>query len=187
MVFNDKIHPVIINPKLANLSKNHNKKMKFIYSLLFLLIALGQILIAQNYEPTEHHHQHHKNEIGVANAAVYFVNEREFAYGLHIHYVRSIKETRFGLGLGYERIFDEHKHNTVGIVGSYRPTNRIGIQLSPGITFEDSENSNVNFALHFETSYEFEINAFHIGPVFEFAIDPEDIHLSLGLHIGYGF
>jgi len=26
-----------------------------------------------------------------------------------------------------------------------------------------------------------------IGPSSEFAYDPEDIHLSLGLHIGYGF
>ena len=161
--------------------------MKFRLSLFLLLITFGQNLIAQSDEHIEDHHDHHKNEIGIANAPVYFVNEKEFAYGLHIHYVRKIKETKFGVGLGYERIFDEHKHNTIGIVGSYRPIDKFGINLSPGITFEDSESSNINFALHVEISYEFEINNFHIGPVLESAYDPEDIHISVGLHIGYGF
>ena len=161
--------------------------MKYRFSIFLLLILFGQNLIAQNNEHIEDHHDHHKNEIGIANAPVYFVNEKEFSYGLHIHYVRKIKESKFGLGLGYERIFDEHKHNTIGIVGSYRPIDKLGISLSPGITFEDSESSNINFALHIETSYEIEINNFHIGPVFEIAYDPEDYHISLGLHIGYGF
>lgn len=63
------------------------------------------------------------------------------------------------------------------------------INLSPGITFEDEEgeSSETNFALHFETSYEFEVKNFHIGPVFEVAYDPEDYHISLGLHVGFGF
>ena len=58
--------------------------------------------------------------------------------------------------------------------------------MSPGITFE-GDASDINFALHIETNYEFELNDFHLGPVLELATDPEDIHLSLGLHIGYGF
>ncbi len=161
--------------------------MKLKYSLIVLFIFFGHNLRAQNHEHVEDHHDHHRNEIGIANAPVYFVNEKEFAYGLHIHYVYNIINTKFGVGLGYERIFDEHKHNTIGIVGSYRPIDGLGINLSPGITFEDNESSNINFALHVETSYEFEINNFHIGPVLEFAYDPEDYHISLGLHIGYGF
>jgi len=58
--------------------------------------------------------------------------------------------------------------------------------ISPGLTTED-KNSDLNFALHLESAYEFEINDFHIGPAFEIAYDPEDIHISLGLHVGYGF
>lgn len=41
--------------------------------------------------------------------------------------------------------------------------------------------------MHFEISYEFEFANFHIGPAMELAYDPEDFHLSLGLHLGYGF
>ena len=82
--------------------------------------------------------------------------------------------------------FDEHRHNTFGLVTTYRPIDRLNLNVSPGLTFEDG-NSKVNFALHLETSYEFEINDFHIGPVLEFIYDPEDVHISLGLHVGYGF
>lgn len=45
----------------------------------------------------------------------------------------------------------------------------------------------LNFALHLEASYEFEIGDLHIGPVIEYAYDTEDQHLSLGLHVGIGF
>ncbi|MDQ3141410.1 MAG: hypothetical protein M3Q56_04090 [Bacteroidota bacterium] len=138
------------------------------------------------HDHTTDHHEHHRNEIGIANSPVYFIKEKVFSYGLHIHYVYNIPKTKFGVGVGYERIFDEHKHNTFGILGMYRPIDKLILIVSPGLTFED-KNSNPNFALHLETSYEFEIKNFHIGPVFEFAYDPEDYHLSLGLHIGLGF
>ncbi len=98
----------------------------------------------------------------------------------------NIGESKFGLGLGYERIFDEHKHNTAGIVGTYRPINRLSFNVSPGLTFEDGEPGG-RFALHLESSYEYEIGNFHIGPAAEVAYDPEDYHFSLGLHVGYGF
>jgi hypothetical protein len=66
----------------------------------------------------DHYHDHHKNEIGIANAPVYFLKEKVVAYGLHLHYVRTVKDSKFGIGLGYEHIFDEHRHITLGVVGS---------------------------------------------------------------------
>lgn len=160
----------------------------YISLYIFIYLIFSSNLIAQTTEQSGNH-DHHTNEIGVANAPVYFVKEKEVAYGLHIHYVRNIPKSKFGVGLGYERIFDEHKHNTLGLVTAFRPINnddKLCLIVSPGLTSEDG-NSKVDFALHFETSYEFEINNLHIGPVLEFAYDPEDIHISLGLHVGYGF
>ena len=157
--------------------------------LTCLLTTFYLNIFAQTTEYADNHtddHDHHKNEIGIANSPVYFVKEKVFAYGIHIHYVRNIPKSKFGLGLGYERIFDEHKHNTFGIVATYRPIDKLSFNVSPGLTIEDN-NPKPNFALHLETSYEFEIKNFHIGPVLEFAYDPEDIHISLGLHVGYGF
>ena len=151
----------------------------------FLLLAFTQTLSAQGPDNSDHS-DNHKNEIGIANSPVYVLKEKEFAYGLHAHYIRGLKETKFGIGVGYERIFDEHKHNTIGVILSYAPLEHLDLSLSPGITFNDNA-SELNFGVHLETLYEFEIGFFHIGPVAEFAYSVEDYHVSLGIHIGFGF
>lgn len=158
-------------------------------SLFAIAIALFSIsnTFAQTGEGSnEPQHDHHANEIGIANAPSYFINEKEWGYSLHLHYIRGIAESKFGVGLGYERIFGEHKHNTFGLVAAYNPIDPVTILVSPGFTFEDKLSQSM-FALHIETSYDFDVGHFHIGPVLEFAYDPEDIHISLGLHIGFGF
>lgn len=172
----------------------------YIYLFIFFSVIVNSSLAAQTHDHDhdhdhehEHdvhvvsHHEHHKNEFAIANIAAYFTGEEELSYGIHMHFVRSIGDSKFGVGLGYERIFDEHEHQTYGVVFSYRPSDPISFNVSPGITFEGEEDAEKNFALHLETAYEFEFNNFHIGPMLEVAYDPEDYHISLGLHIGYGF
>lgn len=151
---------------------------------LFPFIAFSQS--DQHDSHDIHHHDHHNNEISIANSFVTYLQGDETAYGLHVHYVRNLSDSPFGVGMSYERIFDEHKHNTIGIVASYRPVERFALSLSPGIAFEDS-GSHSSLALHIETTYEFPLGDFHIGPLVEFAIDKEDQHLSFGIHVGLGF
>ena len=157
------------------------------FSLLLLVATLPFIAKSQS-EELDHDcdHQHHKHEIGMANSPTYYVKEKEFTYGMHFHYTYTLGESKFGIGLGYEQIFDEHEHKTAGIVFSYRPFERLSLNVSPGLTSEAAED-HLLFALHLESSYEFEIGNFHIGPLIEIAYDPEDYHTSLGLHVGYGF
>lgn len=156
------------------------------------MLLFTTVLSAQNEEHEhEHEHEHenehhHGHEIGASFGPVYFVNEAELSVSTHLHYVYNFQHTKFGVGLGYERIFDEHKHNFVGAELNYRPIHRLSLNLSPGIAFEGGQNNEKDFALHFETVYEFEFGAFHIGPVAEFAWHPEDIHVSIGVHIGLG-
>ncbi|MDZ7740574.1 MAG: hypothetical protein U5Q03_02150 [Bacteroidota bacterium] len=163
---------------------------------LKILFLLACILCMNLLPAQEHHHQDHEdhkmhrhqpNEFGLAAFPVYFMNKKEVAFGLHFHYLRLVGDSPFGWGLGYERIFDEHGHNTFGIVGSYRPIKHLSFNLSPGITFEDEDASEIKFAFHIESMYDFEIGNVHIGPLIELAFDPEDTHISLGLHVGYGF
>ena len=131
-------------------------------------------------------HEHHNNEIGIAVAPAYFINEKVWTFAMHIHYTRIIPKTKFGIGASFERIVLDPKHSTFGLVLAYYPIENLSFTLSPGMTFEDA-NPGALFALHLETAYEFEIGNFHIGPAFEFAYDPNDYHLSLGVHVGYGF
>ncbi len=167
--------------------------MKLSVLVLFVFIsALNAFSQTESHEG-HNHHEHPKNEIGVANAPVYYLKEKEFTYGLHLHYIRTIGDSKFGIGLGYEQIFDDHEHKTIGIVTSYRPFHGLSVNISPGITFEkhiedDGEvEIEKNLGAHLESAYEWEFGNLHLGPVLEFAYDQEDIHISLGLHIGYGF
>ncbi len=156
--------------------------------LIFLLTIFSSNIYAQTSEISDnnaHSHEHYKNEIGAAYSGAYFINEEVLAHEIHLHYVRSLSES-FGFGLGYERIFDEHNHQTIGLIGTYLPVENLSFSISPGLSFEDNA-PQPKFALHLETMYEFEVSDFHIGPALEFAYDSEDIHLSLGLHIGFGF
>jgi hypothetical protein len=159
-------------------------------SILLFVLGLSPLLLASQtddqHNDVHNHLSDHRHEIGVSNAPVYFLKEQHFAYGLHGHYVFNIKHTRFGVGLGYERIFDEHKHNTMGVVVSYFLTDDWLVSISPGATFEGHINSGLTFSTHIETVYSWDVGDFHLGPAFEFAYDEEDYHISLGLHIAYG-
>ena len=165
---------------------------KRIFSLLCGIAAVFFVLNvnAQEEHHDEHeHHDHthdHKTEIGFGNSAVYFFGEEELSYGMHFHVIRNIGHSNFGVGLAYERIFDEHKHNTFGVVTSYTPVDRLHFAFTPGIAIEGSDWDEKNFAMHFETAYDFQVGNIHMGPMVELGYNFEHVHLSMGLHIGFG-
>jgi hypothetical protein len=161
-----------------------NRKIEIKLFLVLLLVLYTTAIYSQDIN---HNHDHHEYELGFANSFVFFAGEDEYAYGFHLHLVRNIKHSKFGYGIAYERIFDEHKHNTIGIVGSYNLLKSLHISIAPGVSFEDSSPFDLKFAFHSEASYDFNLGVFQIGPLIEFAIDPKDYHISFGLHIGYGF
>lgn len=131
-------------------------------------------------------HEHEENEIGIANSFVYMPDEDTNAYGLHAHYIRSVFE-HFGLGLGYERIFDDHGHQTFGAVFQYHPIHPLSFNVSPGILVEENSWATRKFSLHTEASWEFEVGPIHLGPLVEVAWGPDDLHFSAGLHTGIPF
>jgi hypothetical protein len=149
-----------------------------------ILVFFAFVFIFNTLQAQDEHHEHN-NEIGIANAIVRYKKEKATNYGLHLHYIKAIKQTKFGLGLGYERIFDEHKHQSITLVTQYRPIDRLSLIVAPGILFEKDEKG--SFSTHFEVSYEWELRYFHLGPVLEFAYETEDVHYSVGLHVGYDF
>ena len=47
-------------------------------------------------------HEHPNNEIGIAVAPAYFINEKVWTFAMHIHYTRIIPKTKFGIGASFE-------------------------------------------------------------------------------------
>ena len=161
--------------------------MRILWYLSIILSGAPLLVHAQDHAHPDHPPFHYRNEVAISNNLVFLGKDTEYSYGMHLHYIRNIAETKFGYGLGYERIFDEHGHNTLSMAGSYRPFHELVLMLSPGITFDDHGDRPPDFTVHLEAGYEFDIGHFHLGPVLGFASIPGDYHISLGLHLGYGF
>jgi len=161
--------------------------MKYISLSILVLLFCSTKITAQSHEHDNHHHHHPRNEVGLGNYLAYIASEKEYGYGLHLHYLRTFEESKFGMGLGYEQIFGEHDHKTLGIVGAYRPISPLVLSLSPGILFPGRERSTMSIALHAEAVFEFEIDHFHLGPAIEYAYASNEFHISIGLHLAYGF
>ena len=140
------------------------------------------------HDDHNHDHEHPKNEIGFSNNTVLNVTEKELAYSVHFHFVRTIgKSDKFGVGLGYERIFDDHKHNAASVIFMYRPFNELSFNLAPGISWLESESNSLKLSMHIEGLYEWQIGHLHVAPLVGIAFNPEDFHASLGLHLAIGF
>ncbi|HOZ83146.1 MAG TPA: hypothetical protein PLU85_04595 [Bacteroidia bacterium] len=162
-----------------------NKKILIATLAVLFFIGISFHGYCITSEP-EHSHQHHKAEIGVGQSAVYFTKDKTLNYGLHLHLIRNIKHSGFGVGIEYERIFDRHGHNMLGIVGSYSPAHQVELSITPGILFEDSEPGHADASIHIEAGYHFDIKNIHLGPIVECALDRHDVHFSLGVHVGIG-
>ena len=159
--------------------------------LQILIIILLNMVMSQ----IDHQHNHeHNNEIGIALGIVPNHEEEESNLGLHLHYIKGLGlHNKFGVGLSFESILDEHQHNSISLISLYHFDNGFTFAYAPGILIsehddsEDHESSEFKFTQHFEFYYEFELDKFHIGPQIDIGFEEEGIHYMLGIHLGIDF
>ena len=147
-------------------------------------------IISIIFSESGHVHNHsHNNEFAIAVGIVPGHENEDENIGLHLHYVKGIGEHNdFGIGISLETIFDEHKHNSVSIIGTYHFDNGFSIAYAPGILFTNHDGDNEKeFTQHFEFYYEFELEHFHLGPQFDIGLEDNETHYMLGLHFGIDF
>lgn len=157
-----------------------------------LAVCLSVVPAAAQAGEAEPHHAHHGHdggslEIGLSNSFVYDLGEGEGAYGVHMHSTYIFDESPFALGLGYEVIFGHHLHQSLGLVGCYRPLDSMALCVIPGVVLPTDEEDALDFVIHVEATYEMSLRGVHIGPTIGFAQDSEDSHLSVGVHTGVEF
>ena len=153
-------------------------KIKFLFSVL---------IISMVFLESDHIHNHsHNNEFGMAIGIVPGHDQEDDNVGLHLHYIIGLGEDNdFGIGFSVESIFDEHKHNSISLIGTYHFDSGYTIAYAPGILFKDHDGKTEStFAQHLEFYYEFEFGKFHIGPQFDIGFEDNEIHYMLGLHLG---
>ena len=152
---------------------------------IFLIIFLINFLMSEI-----HHHDHgHNNEFGIAVGVIPDHEDEESKLGLHLHYVKGIGEhNQYGIGISLETIFDEHKHNSISLIGTYHFDNGFSIAYAPGILFVEHEGEDeIKFTQHLEFYYEFELDKYHLGPQFDIGFEDGQVHYMLGLHFGIDF
>ncbi len=162
-------------------------KTWFVFFTAFLFISgfFSESMMAQH---EEHHHEHHPWELGGALGAVFSIEEKHTAPGIHAHVLRNLgEEKKFGVGIGFETILDEHQHLNFGIPVNYNTHRGFIFTATPGVLFKKETDWELNPSVHLETLYEFAFDHFHTGPMIELALAPNDIHLMLGIHIGFGW
>jgi hypothetical protein len=160
-------------------------------TILFSIFLLFSVCVSaqKNHNHEDHVHADlHKYHIGVGGTATYLKGESGFAPGAHLHFIRQFgHQNRWGLGLGYEAIFDEHKHSGVNLLLNYHLLEHLSVNIGPGILFSEHDGENERKpAFHTEAVYEFNVGKFHIGPMAGFGLDKEETHFSVGVHVGIG-
>ncbi len=154
--------------------------------LIILTIILVVFVATLNAQVRDDHVEEtaHRHHLGFAGGGVYVLKEKVFAAGVNLHYnyLFHIKNLNLGTGLGFEAILDRHTHYAANINFTYLPIHALSITAAPGLVFTENETA---FSVHFETDYAFELDKIHLGPTIEVAVAKEDIHLMLGLHLGF--
>jgi len=159
----------------------------FIVLFLFIFLVFHPGLCFQD---ANHQHEEHKNHVGFLIGAVYNVTEAKYLLGLGFEYERVLPfwDNLVGIGIASEVVFDEHRHYALSVLFPVHPTREITFFLAPGIMFIDKEDEvEKYFSIHFGAEYEIELDKIFLAPTFEAAFAGEDIHLLLGIHIGFGW
>jgi hypothetical protein len=111
-------------------------------------------------------HEEHARHAGLLIGSVYNVHEGRWMVGLgaEYEYVLPGWNRLFGVGLGGEMVFDEHKHYVAGLLLSVHPTDKLAFFISPGVMVIEREEPGTRFAIHFGTEYEFDLEKFFLAP-----------------------
>ena len=167
-------------------------KSHFTLNALFL----GFLMLLSLFGSGQNHHDHdnhfhadeHKYHIGFGVAATHITGEPGIAPGIHVHFIRQLgSQNRWGLGLGFEGILDEHSHNGLNLLVNYKPLKQLSINAGPGIIFSEHDGEReISPGFHTEIIYEINLGKLHLGPMAGFGIDKEASHFSVGVHVGIG-
>lgn len=174
--------------------------MKIKVFLLLALVFLPLIsLVAQ-----EHNHSHERNEIGISPGAIYSPSHRNWGFGIHAHYFRTLGEhSPWALGGSIEQVSAHGSHWSFSLGAKYQLFDRFNLAVMPGVTFinhdddghdhashaiGDEHSNRAKFSIHFELVYDLiHWKHFHLGPAVDYSWSKHDAHFMFGVHCAYAF
>lgn len=176
--------------------------MKKIFLIIILFTALALQANAQHSHEACVLHKHSRNEIAISPGGVYTFSDKEWSFGAHAHYFRTLGEySPWALGGGLEVVTAHGGHYTISAGAKYTFLHFLNLSLMPGVTFFKTDHHDhseydhhhhhtkkAQFSLHIEFSYDMiHTEHFHLGPAIDFSLCKNDNHFMIGLHCAYGF
>ncbi len=167
--------------------------------ILFAALLMGAISGAMAQECVLH--KHARNEIAISPGGVYSLSDKEWGFGVHAHYFRTLsQDSPWALGGGVEMVTMHGGHYTISAGAKYNFLHFLNLSLMPGVTFykqsgydhdghtHHEHTKKAQFSLHVEFSYDLiHTEHFHFGPAVDYSWSRHDNHFMVGLHCAYGF
>ncbi len=187
--------------------------IKVIYLATFLTINTGYQAVSQTFKKiqvcsdcqethkTIHTHYHWEYALAGYYGNVTATNEKDL--GIRFHFLKrfeAIKRLRFGAGSSM--IFTDNKYYKFNGVIAYEFHKGWQLNYNPGIQFIETfyfntegpaqsivkiEETNAEFAQHFELIYEFEWHKFHFGPMVRYGFSKFGSDFMGGLNLAFDF
>lgn len=153
--------------------------------MLFILVLTPVALFAEG-------HEHQRNELGISPGVTYSPSHKEWGFGVHIHYFRTVSHNgRWAVGGAIENVTSKDTHYGISAGASFRIVDGLKLSVMPGVSFvlnEETGRYKPFYATHFELVYDaLHVKNFHFGPVLEYSLSRDDSHALLGVHIAYAF
>ncbi len=157
-----------------------------VYVGIVLFLTTRPLALCQEVHAPPDEHVHH---VGFLIGPIYNLHEKSTFPGLGLEYERRLPvwNRLLGIGAAAEMVFDEHKHYVVSLLMCFHPAGPLTLSVAPGVMFIEGNGSESRAAVHFGAEYEFEVGRIFLAPATEVGFAGDDVHLMLGLHIGFGF
>ena len=153
---------------------------------IVLFMTTRPLALCQEADPR---HDEHVNHLGFLIGPVYNLHEKSTLLGLGLEYERLLPvwNSMLGIGMAAEMVFDEHRHYVISLLMCFHPVGPLTLSVAPGLMFIDRNGTESHAAIHLGAEYEFEVGKVSLAPTAEAGFAGDDVHLMLGLHIGFGF
>ena len=157
--------------------------------VLFTLTGLTAPLLAQHETVADHAPAgvhppvFHVDEVGVGVAPVFEVEGAEAAgTALHAHYMHHLGNSAWGVGADYEHVFSLHEQSAVMALLQWSPHPYTHFVMGSGMFHEVA--GPWDPAVHLEAFQDFHWHGMAIGPFVEYAIEPGQRQMEMGVHLG---
>lgn len=160
------------------------------FLFFFLIISVSQVMGIGKVRRTNNF-QSYKDpiyELGYSTNISYLKYEATFSPQLSLYYKRNVSGF-FAIGAGYNAIFDEHFHNTLHLITSFRLYRELFVSINPGLVFKSYRGrAQTLYSLGFSTNYQMNISEkIHVGPKAEVVVAQDDMNYLLGFNMGLSF